>query len=193
MNSTKSFKIQAYGLNIDELVNVLYYQGVPNIEINLEPDRSGFWMTIVNPSYYQLEVLDFIFDIIERDYQAIINQFIPAPGPQEYYQPMSIQEYQRPIVQEYQPMSISQQPVIQEYYQPMSIQEYQRPIVQEYYQPMSIPQQIMSIPQQIMSIPQQPMFIPQQPFIQEYQQPINEPVRGKIQAPENIRFFVPPI
>jgi hypothetical protein len=81
MDLNKTFKIQAYGLDIDELVQALHYQGVPNLEIDLEPDRTGFWMIIFNPSLQQLQIVNFIFDIIERDYQANISELIAVPAP----------------------------------------------------------------------------------------------------------------
>ena len=86
MDLNKTFKIRAYGLDIDELVRALYYQGVPNIGIDVEPDRSGFWMVVFNPSFQQLQVIDIIFDIIERDYQSNISELIAAPAsPKQVY------------------------------------------------------------------------------------------------------------
>ena len=100
MDLNKSFKIQAYGLNIDELVRALAYQGVPNVEIDVEPDRSAFWMIIFNPSFRQLQVVDIIFDIIERDYQANISEVFAAPAPQfpsnNFMLPQIIPDYTNP-------------------------------------------------------------------------------------------------
>lgn len=90
MDLNKTFKIQAYGLDIDELIQALYYQGVPNVSIDLEPDRTGFWMVIYNPSFQQIQIVDFIFDIIERDYQANISELITAPAPHNFVVPQII-------------------------------------------------------------------------------------------------------
>ena len=178
MDLNKSFKIYAYGLDIDQLVDALYNQGVPNVGIDVDPDRTGFWMVLFNPTFQQLQVVDIIFDIIERDYQANISELITTP--QEPTSFNRIYDFPMPQTQgiiDYVPYATTPIQARQDLgLNPMS------PPSQKSYQ---LPGYINSPQGEALGLSPR--------LNASYSEIPSQPVLGQIRPPSNIEFFVPSI